>query len=135
MYNDVLISSVSVQYLPSFNISIYLSSTYSGSADGGSDSRLKRKESTESTADNKSCKKFKQFDKKYLCNQCDYAATAAKNLKRHKESLHEGIRYSCDQCDYAATTTSHLKNIKNPNMKVSDILVINVSLQQQGYHL
>ena len=88
------------------------SSSYSGSTDSGSDSRLKRKEFPESTADNKSCKKLKQFDEKYLCDQCEYAATKASQLKRHKESKHEGIRYPCDQCEYAATRVSSLKQHK-----------------------
>ena len=86
--------------------------SYSGSTDGGSDSRLKRKGSPESTTDNKSCKKLKQFDKKYLCDQCDYAAIRAQTLKRHKESKHEVVRYSCDQCDYTATESSNLKKHK-----------------------
>ena len=31
------------------------------------------------------------------------------SLKRHKESIHEGVRYSCDKCDYKATILNNLK--------------------------
>ena len=47
--------------------------------------------------------------KQYQCDECEYAATKVSNLKRHKESKHEGIRYTCDQCEYVTTGSSHLK--------------------------
>ena len=31
------------------------------------------------------------------------------HLKRHKESMHEGVRYPCDECDYTATGFHNLK--------------------------
>ena len=43
---------------------------------------------------------------KYFCNQCDYEATDKRNLWRHIESQHEGIRYPCNYCDYEATAPS-----------------------------
>ena len=41
--------------------------------------------------------------------QCDYKANFAGNLKKHRESIHEGVRYPCDQCDYRATTKGNLE--------------------------
>ena len=37
----------------------------------------------------------------------DYKATNKGNLKKHVESLHEGLRYYCKQCDFSNKT--HLK--------------------------
>ena len=48
-------------------------------------------------------------DNLYPCDQCEYIAIGNKqNLKRHKESIHEGIRYSCDLCGSAFTKPSAL---------------------------
>ena len=49
-------------------------------------------------------KNTKHDGERYPCDQCDYAATISSHLKDHKESEHEEIRYSCDQCEYSATT-------------------------------
>jgi len=46
---------------------------------------------------------------RYLCDQCEYAATTAGSLKRHIEFRHEGVRYHCDQCEYVATDPSCLE--------------------------
>ena len=34
----------------------------------------------------------------YTCNQCEYVATKACNLKIHIENKHEGVRYPCSEC-------------------------------------
>ena len=44
--------------------------------------------------------------------ECEYAATKANHLKRHKEIKHEGIRYPCNECEYAATQAGDLKRYK-----------------------
>ena len=31
------------------------------------------------------------------------------DLKKHVESIHEGVRYPCKQCEYAATQAGDLK--------------------------
>ena len=49
---------------------------------------------------------------RYPCDQCDYASTYVRGLKRQNELKHEGIRYLCDQCDYAATHAYVLKRHK-----------------------
>ena len=46
---------------------------------------------------------------RYPCPECNYVAQTAWKLKIHKESKHEGIRYPCPECDYAATTATNLK--------------------------
>ena len=45
--------------------------------------------------------------------QCDYKANFAGHLKKHRESIHEGVRYPCDQCDYRATEKGNLKKHDN----------------------
>ena len=57
-------------------------------------------------------KKRKVTDKQYRCNECDYSATMSSTLKKHKESIHEGIRFSCSVYDFAATTAGNLKQHK-----------------------
>jgi len=54
----------------------------------------------------------KDSDGKYPCGQCEYKATRQWNLKKHKLSVHEGIKYSCDECDYKATDQSQVKKHK-----------------------
>ena len=46
---------------------------------------------------------------KYPCNQCEYKATQQGNLKTHIESVHEKVKYPCHQCEYKATRQSNLK--------------------------
>ena len=46
---------------------------------------------------------------RYLCSECDYAATTASDLKRLFKNKHEGVRYPCSKCNYAATTSCDLK--------------------------
>ena len=48
----------------------------------------------------------------YPCEQCEFNASTPRNLKRHIESIHEGIRYPCDLCKYSSTTLSDLKRHK-----------------------
>ena len=49
---------------------------------------------------------------KYDCNQCDYKATTQGNLRKHKQSKHEGVKYYCNQCDYKATQQRRLRSHK-----------------------
>ena len=57
-------------------------------------------------------KKIEEEGTLYCCDECEYTATTANNLRRRKEIKHEGIRYPCDACEYTATTTEHLKHHK-----------------------
>ena len=63
---------------------------------------------------------------RYPCDRCEYAATRAADLKKHKESKHEGIRYTCDQCDYAASNAGNLKRLKFAS--IEDIYVNSIKL-------
>ena len=46
--------------------------------------------------------------KKYACKQCDKQFTCLSGLRRHIQSIHEGVKYACNQCDYQATQQSSL---------------------------
>ena len=50
-----------------------------------------------------------QKDKKHQCSQCDYQTSDTSNLKKHIQSLHEGIRYKCNQCDKEYTEKGILR--------------------------
>ena len=55
-----------------------------------------------------------RLDNRYACDQCPYLTSNSTNLKRHRESAHQGVRYPCEQCEYNATRLSSLKrHIKN----------------------
>ena len=40
----------------------------------------------------------------FNCEECYYVGMNAKNLRRHVESKHLGVRYPCERCEYVATT-------------------------------
>ena len=61
--------------------------------------------------------KHENIERRYPCDQCEYAATHSSHLKRHKASIHEGVRYPCDQCEHVATQVSHLKHHKKVKHK------------------
>ena len=51
---------------------------------------------------------------KHACSMCDYHVTNQGTLARHIQTKHEGIRYACGQCNYKATRLDNLnKHIKN----------------------
>ena len=54
------------------------------------------------------------------------------NLKKHKESIHGGVKYQCDRCDYAATKQRNLKKHKKMIMILLSICVICVTIRQQN---
>ena len=60
-------------------------------------------------ADNLKVHVENKHDEKYPCSYCEYAATTASNLKIHAESKHEEVCYPCPKCKYAATTANNLK--------------------------
>ena len=37
--------------------------------------------------------------RKIKCSQCEYKTNMRRSLKRHIQSVHEGMKYPCDQCD------------------------------------
>ena len=46
---------------------------------------------------------------KYCCDQCDFLTTTQTSPKIHKGIRHKGIIYSCDTRDYSGITNSRLK--------------------------
>ena len=48
----------------------------------------------------------------FPCDQCEYVATRAGNLKQHKAAKHLGVRYPCDLCDHVSTQLGNLKQHK-----------------------
>ena len=44
----------------------------------------------------------------YQCTHCDYSTTHKGTLKRHKKSIHEGVKHACIQCDYQANRQDNL---------------------------
>ena len=44
----------------------------------------------------------------YYCDKCDYKATQLKNLKVHRQFLHENANFCCKQCDYRSTREFNL---------------------------
>ena len=63
---------------------------------------------------------------RYPCDLCDYAATQASSLKKHKESQHERIRHPCDECDFISTTRQGLREHKFRHIKAD------MQIKQQG---
>jgi len=35
----------------------------------------------------------------FYCDKCDYKTEHAHHMKRHKTSVHEGVKYACNECD------------------------------------
>ena len=52
---------------------------------------------------------------KFPCDRCNFSATRSNDLKRHKESIHEGVRYKCDQCSFSASRPSLLRKHLSKN--------------------
>ena len=46
---------------------------------------------------------------KHTCNQCQYETQQRSLLKRHIQSMHEGLRYNCNQCNYTGKSKDVLK--------------------------
>ena len=52
----------------------------------------------------------------YPCEQCDYKTKDQNHLKRHIQTVHEGIRrFPCNHCDYQAkrkdSLVSHFRGV------------------------
>ena len=48
--------------------------------------------------------------KQVFCDLCSYSTTIKKNLRAHKERVHDKIKkFACDDCDYAVHAQSDLK--------------------------
>ena len=47
--------------------------------------------------------KYTHEEPKFFCDQCEYATTRRYHLKRHLQSVHEGVKHPCHQCDFQAS--------------------------------
>ena len=43
------------------------------------------------------------------CDKCTYTTSQRSNLKKHINSVHEGIQYHCEHCSYSATNNGNNK--------------------------
>ena len=51
---------------------------------------------------------------KHACDQCDKSYSDNGDLNKHKQSVHHGVTYVCDQCVYQASHPSNLrKHVKS----------------------
>ena len=55
---------------------------------------------------------------KHNCELCEYKATQKGSLRQHVKSVHKGVKYNCDVCDYKAPTKDKLRNMMELNMIV-----------------
>ena len=46
---------------------------------------------------------------RYRCNECSYLSSDKANLRRHVLTLHEGLKFPCQNCDYHATDSGNLR--------------------------
>ena len=51
----------------------------------------------------------KARERKFKCDQCNYAATWKHSLKKHKQIHNSTKDFRCDQCDYASNTEDNLR--------------------------
>ena len=56
----------------------------------------------------------KARERKFKCDQCNYAATWKHNLKTHMRIHRTTKDFRCDQCDYASNTEDKLRK-NSPN--------------------
>ena len=59
------------------------------------------------------------------CDQCSYIGKSFWYLRRHRKSVHEGLKYSCELCNYKVTDqtiyNTHLREIHNLNKLVCNV--------------
>ena len=52
---------------------------------------------------------IQDVESSYPCNQCHQTARTQRNLKRHIQSVHQGVRYPCAHCGKQFSEQGHLK--------------------------
>ena len=59
------------------------------------------------------------------CDQCSYIGKSFWYLRRHRKSVHEGLKYSCELCNYKVTDqtiyNTHLREIHDVNKLVCNV--------------
>ena len=58
-----------------------------------------------------------QHDSAFSCDKCDKQYCSSRNLKRHKQSTHEGVTHPCDQCSFK---TNHLESLRQHEKSVHE---------------
>jgi hypothetical protein len=48
----------------------------------------------------------------YACGKCEYQPKDRSSLRKHQKAVHEGGIYPCDQCDYKTGSPQSLQNHK-----------------------
>ena len=48
---------------------------------------------------------------RYCCGECDSTFVWHRDLKKHIQSVHEGVRYDCRLCEYMTTQKSYLVSV------------------------
>ena len=56
------------------------------------------------------------------CEHCEKVLSSRTNLRRHQESVHEGVLHQCEHCDFKSTDKSYLKKhtTKSHNNSISN---------------
>ena len=59
----------------------------------------------------------RQSNGKFSCDQCEYEAVRRNDIKRHKESVHLGLKYKCNECtiEYCSEyqVKAHINSVHN----------------------
>ena len=71
--------------------------------------------------------------KSYICDKCGASAfNSMRELSLHRKNNHESTRFTYESCQWKHQVIEILNNTKNLSMKVSNILVIFVNINQHG---
>ena len=52
--------------------------------------------------------KYTHKSEKFACKKCSYESSYKSGLKRHTETIHEGIKHQCPKCDFQARNKGYL---------------------------
>ena len=66
---------------------------------------------------------------KFICDQCEYAATTRNQFTEHKKVQPDGVTFDCDQCDYKSSCRSMLVGHVKSVHEESNIFVTSVTIQ------
>ena len=60
-----------------------------------------------------------RVNSKYECEQCHKTYYDRSTLRKHRQSVHEGVKFACNQCDYQGTfqgnLTRHIQKVHGVN--------------------
>ena len=72
----------------------------------------------------------------FACDLCSFRAKWRRSVKRHKQTVHDGIKFfKCDQCEYSSTQSGTLKRHKKLIHRTkSEVLAKPNSLPSISFH-